>query len=763
MKRVSVAAAALALVFSAVSVSPLYAARHSAANSADAVLYQATWADGSLDGWQTAFVGPWTASSGNLYHPLGQNYDSSSIYAPFQLPIDQPLAVQATVRAYEATPTSRKGSFGIIATGVRAGYADFSQSTDRSVFVPKAEITDGTTDNTADFDPGTDWHTYRLEIDGTTYRLLIDGRLVQQLVTTQGASVTSVGLYAWGADIRVSDFEVLSLNNSPDSTGTAGPDATATAAPAPVVNAPSPTSTAGAPASTLPTLKPLVPKTTKVLGASALTHLRTTPASVIHSAASGSHLTLTFVRPNAKLKSLKRGSVITAGVTRNTPDGLLRRVLSVTRKGTREIVKTASASLPEAIKDGTLSVRGTLGTGGYRERAVWRGGKRVTLVRPRFQTQYCASPGVGMSHTFDIGGGDNDTIDTCFTVTWSLDYTVYLFQPSSFTFTTSATLTAHDSATAYAVHVSKDGTYPLDLPLPDVTVLIGPVPVVIKPVLSLTGSFDFQAGSTLTLGVGQQTSLSSTITWNSSSGWNETHTHNTTFSVDSPNLNVTAAATVSTAGGPRLDLLLYGAAGPYVDIQGTAEFHADPTGSSCFSADLGVQADVGVAVDVPHVLSIDHSFPVVNQTIAHWDSGGPCFGAPATVPPAVTPIPAPKGYPSPDAAIQAAMPTINQQVVGSYTYTGPCTSGPSGIVLQSNEMCRRSEVTGDTAPPIHVYELYECCPVVPAITIPTAYVYLGQYSDGSWIYLSLAPCQWLAEDPNPLDACLQRNTPSFSP
>lgn len=56
-----------------------------------------------------------------------------------------------------------------------------------------------------------EWHTYRIETDGTSVRLLLDGRLVAEITDTQFREGGQVGLWAIGSQLSVRSFKVISL------------------------------------------------------------------------------------------------------------------------------------------------------------------------------------------------------------------------------------------------------------------------------------------------------------------------------------------------------------------------------------------------------------------------------------------------------------------------------------------------------------------------------------------------------------------------
>jgi hypothetical protein len=63
----------------------------------------------------------------------------------------------------------------------------------------------------AKFNPGKDWHLYRVEADGNTLKLLIDCAVIAKGVDNKYLSAGQVGLWSDGAQLNVRSFKVLRL------------------------------------------------------------------------------------------------------------------------------------------------------------------------------------------------------------------------------------------------------------------------------------------------------------------------------------------------------------------------------------------------------------------------------------------------------------------------------------------------------------------------------------------------------------------------
>src|SRR5207237_6779421 len=72
----------------------------------------------------------------------------------------------------------------------------------------------GDTAGGAAFDPGTAFHTYRLEVRGTQYTLLIDGQQMVQYSIADFAGPVKAGIFAMFYKTNVTTFAVYPLDAS---------------------------------------------------------------------------------------------------------------------------------------------------------------------------------------------------------------------------------------------------------------------------------------------------------------------------------------------------------------------------------------------------------------------------------------------------------------------------------------------------------------------------------------------------------------------
>jgi len=197
---------------------------------AGTVLYQADVANGGFSKWSGS--ADWKHVNGMLVND-GTNGRASEILAPFQPSVGD-YAVEAEIQMVGGGTWCM--SFGVFARGDEGTGYSAGIGTDSSNCQGLARIAPGSGLGPTNqspilasqaFDPGTDWHTYRLEVQGNTIRLLIDGAVTVEAVDNRYLSPGDVGLWTDGTQINVRSFKVISLGSGATGSGsqTAAPAA----------------------------------------------------------------------------------------------------------------------------------------------------------------------------------------------------------------------------------------------------------------------------------------------------------------------------------------------------------------------------------------------------------------------------------------------------------------------------------------------------------------------------------------------------------
>jgi hypothetical protein len=166
----------------------------------------------------------WKYLNGMLVNDGSGNTSTSWIRAPYSPGALSNYAVEADIQLIR----DDEGAFGIVvrASGEGDGYWVGVQRSDwttprltASVNIGKAPELSGSDVAMTSFDPGSDWHTYRVEVEGNTIRMLVDGGLVVEAIDNRFLNGGDVGLFSYYRQINIRDFKIIAMDNGFDSEG----------------------------------------------------------------------------------------------------------------------------------------------------------------------------------------------------------------------------------------------------------------------------------------------------------------------------------------------------------------------------------------------------------------------------------------------------------------------------------------------------------------------------------------------------------------
>ena len=177
------------------------------ATAAGTVLYQADTSGGLAD-WSGA--GGWQSVSGLLVND-GSSHTAVFSGAPFQIPVPD-YAVEVEMQYVRGG-----NSFGIVARGGdSAGYwAGFGDCYDDAIRIwsgppPHSYYCDRAFAKTR-MELDSEWHTYRLEVQGNSIRVLLDDTPVIETTDNLYLSAGQVGVWSDGAQVTIRRFSVIAL------------------------------------------------------------------------------------------------------------------------------------------------------------------------------------------------------------------------------------------------------------------------------------------------------------------------------------------------------------------------------------------------------------------------------------------------------------------------------------------------------------------------------------------------------------------------
>ena len=356
---------------------------------------------------------------------------------------------------------------------------------------------------------------------------------------------------------------------------------------------------------------PIISPNTKVLTDSTLDLL---------SSVSKDQETLVFDGRNDEIDSLEEGDVLVARATEKTPYGLLRKVTNTSEAGGGINVTTEQASLVDAICQGDIfynkpltaddivnsealgegvTVRpGSGDTGGEGE--IYLELRDIVLCEEG-DAQVKVNGHISMKPDVDFHAA----------VGWSPLWH-FLRKPELEELSFTVTMDQHAEIELFAgletelLDERKSVLAPIVFGAIDIQV--GPVPVVIVPVLQVYVGANGKVFAGLTTSLTEDANATAGVCY-SSGQWSEIAGCSADFGYEEPKL--TAGGNVKVFAGPRFMLLIYGVLGPWGEVDAYLEFDIDVCRDPWWQLYGGVEASMGVQFSVLDYILADKEFPLV--------------------------------------------------------------------------------------------------------------------------------------------------------
>ncbi|GGL02194.1 hypothetical protein [Deinococcus radiotolerans] len=394
----------------------------------------------------------------------------------------------------------------------------------------------------------------------------------------------------------------------------------------------------------------VIPDTTRVLGAQ-------DRLGLLNASEDGRTLTLRSDSPI--LKDLKEGAALVSRPTEAAPGGVLGRVKAIENHGETTTVYLGDITLEEVIQDGDLDAAVKLDSSmiDYEKSGAMIQAQENTLSAQKTFNffNFSRNPFCLYDHAARDLGCDDGAASGLRSRVPSTNYVTLDGQLSARAdafinasirwfsvrrFDAGVELTESARATlegkgSYGWNIDKDLTQ-WQIVFSPLTFFIGPVPVVITPILVPTVGTNGQITATLRYEATQSFNGRYGVEYNKGSGWSGINSSNWNFNAP-PAPTVTGSAQVGAYLGAKGILALYSAStsGPQVFVharafaEGQANATYGPTGGS-YSAclDAGVRADAGVAF--PLITSSTWQARVVDwkRQIGCWNGTLPGGGGP---------------------------------------------------------------------------------------------------------------------------------------
>lgn len=343
---------------------------------------------------------------------------------------------------------------------------------------------------------------------------------------------------------------------------------------------------------------PIIPATTNVLP-EATTRLLTD--------VSADGTTYTFAQSTAALTNLSPGEVMVGGSCANAPRGFLRKVTAVRMAGAQTIVETTPATLEDAIVQGRVEFNQALKPESVQQTALAAGvSAPVTgggASEPAFHLE------LERVVIYDADGhpettGDqvivNGSVDVKPTISFRWEVRQDAMPVIKFTINAEqrAELNLEAKLAKDSLKAEKELARYILTP---VTVMVGILPVVFVPEVTISVSANGQVQVGVKTGITENATVTAGAEY-AGGQWTPIAQYTPQFTFTPPTLYATLDAKGTV--GARVELLLYGIAGPYAELNGYLELKADTRKAPWWELFGGIYAPVGVdgdLLDVPPI------------------------------------------------------------------------------------------------------------------------------------------------------------------
>jgi len=366
---------------------------------------------------------------------------------------------------------------------------------------------------------------------------------------------------------------------------------------------------------------PKIPESTKVLTDSTLTEL--------HYVSSVGD-TLVFSGAAHQIASLDSGDVIVSG----EGTGLLRKVEQIINENDQLTILSRQATLQDAFEDATIDFQRQLTVNDLEPGVNLPHGMKLSANPENFlEFSFEVDRVILYDADGDLGTeSDQVTIDGEFSFELHPVFRVKIqdaeLQECLFTLTTNETASLGLTSSVALPEIQTKVAVGPTLRFKPIVIWVGPVPVVITPVVRVVVGCDGSIAVGFETGITQSSHVEVGLAYQNGS-WNSTREFSNDFDYLPP--ATTAECRVKGYVGPELDLLIYSVIGPYVLLDGYVEVDITPQATPRWSLYGGLEASAGVMIGI---LDIEYEFgelidfrqllasaPPGDGVVGHWDFG----------------------------------------------------------------------------------------------------------------------------------------------
>jgi hypothetical protein len=336
---------------------------------------------------------------------------------------------------------------------------------------------------------------------------------------------------------------------------------------------------------------------------------------------------LSFAGSTAQLEGLDAGDVLILGPSDVLPRGALVKVEAVTRQGDGFVVSTRPAELTEAFQDLQVSLKALLARPAEVSPQPAGASSGIAQHRQALELSFPVrlSEGSG-DQRMELQGAVS--LGSSLDLELDFDLTSFTLEELSLTFAAQETFAAElvgqgqlsfdESLTVATVGFSPITLF-LPIPAPPYT-----VPVVLTPQVTLRAALQGSIQGDVSASVTQRAGFTTGLGYRNGEfgGFAE---DDSTFDFEHPEYH--GSANIRASAGPRLDVLLYGAVGPYAGVDAFLEAGASLEGPPpCVQGivDAGLRGRVGVDFLASYETTLfDQRYPIASFDGCSTDPDAP--------------------------------------------------------------------------------------------------------------------------------------------
>lgn len=294
-------------------------------------------------------------------------------------------------------------------------------------------------------------------------------------------------------------------------------------------------------------------------------------------------------------EAIKVGDVIVSNVNANAPNGIIRKVGSISKAGNTISFTTSAAKITDVVTNTNISIPAfNLSNQKIASRVALAKGVTFKSVSKSTAATVNFEPLIVMD---SVALDENTKIDGSINInpSISLDFAISNSRLSNLKFTSildenaKITLTSTiDKEIQKEISIAQYRFSPF-------TIWAGYVPIVITPVFEVKVGAGGKVSIEMTTDVTQIAKITGGIKYQNNN-WEPFSTKDISFEFTPPTLSANASAKAFVK--PQVDLLFYGIGGPYLNLEGYLSLNADINTDPWWTLSAGVSANVGVKADV---------------------------------------------------------------------------------------------------------------------------------------------------------------------